>query len=490
MKKSKMIQAIMPTFLASALALPLSVNAQTVSNNDAPASPTVTIYQGNIALIQETRAITLNSDSHELFLSNIAPSANTSSLMLTLSAEKADEAIPTIMAKKLDRNLLSPNALIDRFVGKEVKILTPQAGKERVETAKILSTNGGIIIQYQDRIELNLPENARIAFDTLPEGLSNTPVLSVIFNHLPEQQRPYQAHLTYLTGGIHWNTDYIAQLDDANKTLKLEGWATINNNSGLDYQNAKIRLIAGEPNLIQSMAPRYNMALMASAKMEMMDESSAIPAQSVGDFYLYNIPTLSTLKNNEETQLMLFNSEAIPYQKSYNFVNSSAYQRPSDKMSFTNAEIQIRFKNDTASHLGFPLPSGVIRLYEGQPNPTFLGEDLLPATPNQQFITLNSGKAFDVTQKRQSTGYNIINEDEVEMSYQLTLANAKSEAVTVMVNERIPNETDLNWEIVDTNHKVTRADSEGVTWTMTITPNSETSLTYTIRYTRFKDSAR
>lgn len=481
--KTKMIHTILPTLVASSIMISSIAQAEDVHK-----TPIVTIYQGNIALIQETRALTLNHENSTLFLSGISPSANTSSLVLTFTADKEGEKTPTIVAKKLDRNILSPSTLLNDFVGKQVKIVSTQGGQEKVETATILSNNGGLIIQYQDRIELNLPENARIAFDTLPEGLSNTPVLSVILNNLPETKSPYQANLTYLTGGLNWSTDYIAQLDDKNKTLKLEGWATINNGSGLDYQNAKIRLIAGEPNLIHTnITPRYNMALMASAKMEMMDESSAISAQSVGDFYLYDIPTISTLKNNEETQLMLFTSEAIPYQKSYYFTNYASYQRESDKIDLTNAEIRIYFKNDEASHLGFPLPSGIIRLYEGAQNIAFLGEDQLPATPNQQTAILNSGKAFDVTQKRQSTSYNIINEDETEISYQLTLSNAKSEAVEVVVNERIPNMSDLNWEIIDTNHKIKSSNSDGVTWKVTIPANSENVLTYTIRYTRFKN---
>ncbi|GGZ91948.1 hypothetical protein DC083_02110 [Ignatzschineria ureiclastica] len=483
--KSKMIHTILPSLIASSIALPFLANAETATSQQ---QPIITIYQGNIALVQEARPLELNQENSELFLSGISPSANTSSLMLNFTAKEAGEKVPAIVAKKLDRNILSPHTLLDDFVGKQVKILTTHEGQEKAETATILSNNGGIIIQYQDRIELNLPENARIAFDTLPEGLSNTPVLSVILKNLPEKKSPYQANLAYLTGGLNWSTDYIAQLDDSQKILKLEGWATINNSSGLDYQNAKIRLIAGEPNIIRnSIEPRYNMALMASAKMEMMDDSISIPSQSIGDFYLYDIPTISTLKNNEETQLMLFTSEAIPYQKNYHFTNYASYQRESDKMDLTNAEIRISFQNNDTSHLGFPLPSGVIRLYEDSSATTFLGEDLLPTTPNQQTVVLNSGKAFDVTQKRQSTDFKVINEDEVEMSYQLTLSNAKSEAVEVTVQEMIPDRDDLNWEVIDTNNKVTSSNSEGVTWKVTIPANSEKVLTYTIRYTHFKN---
>lgn len=483
--KSKMIHIILPSLIASSIALPFLANAEIVNPQQ---QPIITIYQGNIALVQEARSLELNQENSELFLSDISPSANTSSLMLNFTAKEEGGKVPAIVAKKLDRNILSPHTLLNDFVGKQVKVVTTHNGQEKVETATILSNNGGIIIQYQDRIELNLPENARIAFDTLPEGLSNTPVLSVILNNLPEAKSPYQANLTYLTGGLNWSTDYIAQLNDSQKTLKLEAWATINNSSGLDYQNTKIHLIAGKPNIIRnSIEPRYNMALMASAKMEMMDESTSIPAQSVGDFYLYDIPTISTLKNNEETQLMLFTSEAIPYQKSYHFTNYASNQRESDKMDLSNAEIRISFKNNGTSHLGFPLPSGVIRLYEGAGATTFLGEDLLPATPNQQTVTLNSGKAFDVTQKRQSTDFKIINEDEVEMSYQLTLSNEKSEAVEVVVQEIIPDRDDLNWEVIDTNSKVTNSNSEGITWKVTIPAQSEKVLTYTIRYTHFKN---
>src|SRR5699024_4763710 len=95
-------------------------------------------------------------------------------------------------------------------------------GREKQEKASILSNNGGLLLQYKDRIELNLPENARLAFKTIPDGLNNTPVLSVILKNLPETVTQYRADLSYLTRGISWNADYIAKLDDETKTLKLE----------------------------------------------------------------------------------------------------------------------------------------------------------------------------------------------------------------------------------------------------------------------------
>ncbi len=446
--------------------------------------PMLTIYQGDIALIQEARALELSKAENHLLLPNIATLANRASLMLTLTPQDKNQPTPTIIAKKLDRNILSPQTLLNDFVGKKVTIISEIEGKEHQEEASILSNNGGLILQYQDRIELNLPKDARIAFDTLPEGLSNTPVLSVVLDHLPEVSSHYIAELTYLTAGLNWRADYIAKLDKTTHTLTLETWATINNSSGLDYQDAHIRLIAGAPHLIGNITPRYNV-MMASAKMEMMDESSAIPAQATGDYYLYDIPAISNLKNNEETQLLLFTSSDVPYQKYYHFSNYVAPQQTLNSTQLESADVEIQFNNNPESHLGVPLPAGTIRLYEAGNNILFLGEDLLSATPKQQTVSLNSGKAFDVTLKRQANDYKVINEDEWESSYQLTIANAQSDGVEVIINELIPTNPDLNWEIIDTNYKATTTNSDGLTWKISLPAKSENSIEYTIRYTRF-----
>ncbi len=478
----------LPIILASTLALtaPL-LAAESPLNRDSRA--TITIYQGGVALITEARDFELNQDQRQLFLPNVAPETMMESLMIAFKPKEDGKLTPIITEKKLNRNLLSPQAMIDYSVGEEVTVISSFNGREKQEKATILSNNGGLLLQYKDRIELNLPENARLAFNTIPEGLNNTPVLSVILKNLPETTTQYRADLSYLTRGISWNADYIAKLDDQTKTLKLEGWATLNNSSGMDYKNVNINLIAGDLNMVNRSMPQLRQKMMGMAA-DLAYEAAPVSTTSLGDYHLYKIADSSTLSDKEQTQISLFQKTAIPFTKNYTFANNSPNYRMGESSHFENAAVSVHFKNDEASQLGFPLPDGVIRLYaQEDQQTTFIGEDRIPATPNKQELSLNIGNAFDITMKREQTQFAMINEDEWEISYKLTLSNGKNEPATALVKESFYPNSDTNWEIIKQS-SAPKIIGETAVWELSIPAESKKTLTYSVRYTIFNDAQK
>lgn len=478
----------LPIILASTLAMTAPLFA-TEKNIDPADTPTITIYQGGLALITEARSFELNNEQHQLFLPNVAPETMMESLMISFTPKVQNQPTPVVTEKKLNRNLLSPQSMIQYSLGEEVTVISTLNGREKQEKATIVSNNGGLLLQYKDRIELDLPENARLAFKNIPAGLNNTPVLSVILKNLPEVTTNYRADLSYLTRGISWNADYIAKLDDAKKTLKLEGWATLNNNSGMDYQDFKINLIAGDLNLVNHAVPRLR-KVMTSMAADMAYEAAPIMATSLGDYHLYKIADTSSLNDKEQTQISLFQKEAIPFTKNYTFANSSPNYRMGQSPAFQNAQVSIHFKNDEASTLGFPLPEGVIRLYQQDEDlTTFIGEDHIPATPNKQEVSLDTGKAFDITMKREQTQFSMVNEDEWEISYQLTLSNAKKEVATTFVKESFYPNSDTNWQVIKHNN-TPKIIGDTAVWELEIPAESDKTITYTVRYTIFNDETK
>ncbi|UNM95339.1 DUF4139 domain-containing protein [Ignatzschineria rhizosphaerae] len=478
----------LPIILASTLAMtsPLFANDQPLETVE---NPTITIYQGGVALITEARNFELNNELRQLFLPNVAPETMMESLMISFTPKEKDQPVPVITEKKLNRNLLSPQAMIQYSVGEEVTVITSNSGREKQEKATIISNNGGLLLQYKDRIELDLPENARLAFKTIPAGLNNTPVLSVILKNLPENRALYRADLSYLTRGLSWNTDYIAKLDEASKTLKLEGWATLNNNSGMDYQDYKINLIAGDLNIVSRAVPQLRKAGAAMA-LDMNYEAAPIAATSLGDYHLYKIPDTSTLNDKEQTQISLFQKDAIPFTKNYTFANNSPNYRMGQSPAFQNAMVTVHFKNDETSQLGFPLPDGVIRLYQQEDTQTtFIGEDHIPATPNKQEVILNTGSAFDITMKREQTQFAMVNEDEWEISYKLTVSNAKKEAAHTFVKESFYPNNDTNWQIINQS-KPPKIVGDTAIWELEIPAESNKIITYNVRYTIFNDEKK
>lgn len=478
----------LPIILASTLAMttPLLATEKAIEMKE---RPTITVYQGGLALITEARDFELNNQEPQLFLPNVAPETMMESLMITFKPEKSDQPTPVVTEKKLNRNLLSPQAMIQYSVGEEVTVITPYNGKEKQEKAIIISNNGGLLLQYKDRIELDLPENARLAFKSIPAGLNNTPVLSVMLKNLPATNTAYRADLSYLTRGISWNADYIAKLDDADKTLKLEGWATLNNSSGMDYQDFKINLIAGDLNIVNRAVPQLRKAMMTMAA-DVAYEAAPVSATSLGDYHLYQIHESSTLNDKEQTQISLFQKDRIPYTKRYTFENASPNYRIAQDPAFQNATVSIHFKNDESSQLGFPLPDGIIRLYQKDDHmTTFIGEDRIPATPNQQEVSLNTGKAFDITMKREQTQFSMVNEDEWEISYQLTVSNAKKEPARTFVKESFYPNNNTNWEII-TDQPSPKIEGDSAIWELEIPAESDQKITYTIRYTLFNEEKK
>ena len=481
----------LPIILASTLAMtaPLFANDQTI---DTVENPTITIYQGGIALITEARNFELNNAQRQLFLPNVAPETMMESLMISFTPKDKGQPTPVITEKKLNRNLLSPQAMIQYSVGEEVTVITSSNGREKQEKATIISNNGGLLLQYKDRIELDLPENARLAFKTIPAGLNNTPVLSVILKNLPEANTYYRADLSYLTRGLSWNADYIAKLDETNKTLKLEGWATLNNSSGMDYKDYKINLIAGDLNIVSNGMGRLRKA-GAMMALDVSYEAAPMEAMSRGDYYLYQVTDTSTLNDKEQTQISLFQKEAIPFTKNYTFANNSPNYRMGQSPAFQNAMVTVHFKNDETSQLGFPLPDGVIRLYQQENQEdtltTFIGEDQIPATPNKQEVTLNTGSAFDITMRRAQTQFSMVNEDEWEISYQLTVSNAKKETAHTFVKESFYPNNDTNWQIIKQS-KTPKIVGDTAIWELEIPAESDKTITYTVRYTIFNDEKK
>lgn len=480
----------LPIIFVSSLAMtsPLYAEKQAIESID---HPTITIYQGGIALVAESREFQLSSADQQLFLPNVAPETVMESLMISFTPKEQSNPIPRITEKKLNRNLLSPSSLMDYSVGEDVKVITTINGREKVETAKILSNNGGVLLQYRDRIESTLPADARLSFTKIPQGLNTTPVLSVIMNNLPDSAADYRAHLNYLTHGISWNADYIAKLDDDANQLRLEGWATLNNNSGMDFKDFKINLVAGEVNLVRLASPRFKneMRLMAADAAPSALGGNIMP-NNLGDYHLYAIPNTSTLSDKEQTQIALFTEEGIPFNKNYTFENVSDSSRTSNSNQLQNANVSITFNNNKDSALGFPLPEGIIRLYQDRDNDiAFLGEDTILATPTKQEVVLNTGKAFDVTMKREQTKYAMINSDEWEVSYKIIVNNAKNSPVSTTVKESFYPGYNTNWALIQQSPDAKIVNDTAV-WNLDIPAKSSKVLSYTVRYTIFKEDSK
>jgi hypothetical protein len=375
---------------------------------------------------------------------------------------------------------------LEKYVGEKVIVVRSipnEAGagaKEVREEATVLATNGGTVLQFADRIETSVP--GRIIFPKVPGNLRARPTLVISLNSGADREQKLE--LSYLTGGLSWRADYVANLAADEKTLDLSGWVTLTNQSGAAYPNATLQLVAGDVNRAQPRAERAyaldGLAAKAAPAPPRMAE------ESLFEYHLYTLDRPTTLAVNQTKQVALLSASAVPVRKQYllqgqNYYYSGSYGDLGDKQK---VGVFVEFDNRESSRLGMPLPKGIIRVYkrDSEGRAQFVGEDSVDHTPKNEQVRLKLGDAFDVTARRKQTDYKSLGRQGKfgfvhESAFELELKNAKKEPVTVTVLEPLPGD----WEVLQSSHPCTKVAAGTGKFQVTVPAEGKATLTYRVR---------
>src|SRR5271154_6755561 len=202
----------------------------------------VTIYAGDLALVQDRRDIEVKGGRQRLEFQDVSAQIRPETVSLTA----ADIGI---VEQNFDFDLLTPAKLMEKAVGHEVTIVrvNPATGAETRELAQVLATNGGVVLRIGQRIEVlrddGLP--VRVIFDKVPDNLRARPTLSVTV--IGARSGTRRATLSYLTPALSWKADYVALYNESDAKIDVQGWVTLTNSSGTSYENAQTLLVAGSP---------------------------------------------------------------------------------------------------------------------------------------------------------------------------------------------------------------------------------------------------
>jgi len=436
----------------------------------------VTVYNGNLAMIRESRKVDLIQGSNRLALTGVSPEMQPATASVALHADRPVTFVDQVFAF----DLLTPEALLRHSVGQTVRIIrtNPATGKETVEKAKVLSARSGVVMKIGDRIETGIP--GRIVYYALPPTLREQPTLLATFD--ATDATPATLDLRYLTAGIAWQANYIAQLDNTGSLLSVEAVATITNNSGASYDDATLRLVAGTVN----QGPQARQPVMQAMEAKRgLAAAAPVPSQPVGDMHLYPIPRRTTLADRETRQIVLFQASHVPVTKEYRIVgNSGFHTRLLPDPITANAERLLRFTNDQHAGLGVPMPGGTFRVYGGTDtvSDTFLGADRIDHTASGEEVTLRLGNAFDITAERRQTEFKTkgLPKNTYESSHEIKIRNATDRPVTVNVIENLPGD----WDILSASYPQKKISSSQAEWTIAIPPKLDRTLTYTVRVKR------
>ncbi len=429
----------------------------------------LTVYNNDLALVKELRSIELERGVQEFSFTGV-PERLLPQTVHFLSA--TDPEGTAVLEQNYRYDLLSRASLLERYRGKEVRALVD--GEWR--TVRLLAHGTpasesqalGRILEVDGQIHIEgfiLPE--------LPEGLLLEPTLVWLLD--ARRGGMHDVELSYLTEGLSWRADYVAVVDQQN-TLDLTGWVTLNNRSGMDYLDARLKLVAGDvhrvrPRDIHIRGGREVMAMAAPGKGGFVEEEFF-------EYHLYSLGRPTSVLDNEQKQVELLHEAGVKAERRYLF-ESPLYQEDRQPRAIS---VVMEFSNEEGEGPGIPLPKGTVRVYQADQSGQlqFAGEDLIPHTPEGERVRLKLGEAFDLRGERVQTRFDQkMGRKLVERDFKITLRNHKDEAVEVDVIEQTP--AYQEWSVRNASHSYEKLTSRQLLFRVEVPAKGETVLTYTLR---------
>ena len=438
----------------------------------------VTIYNEDLALVRDQRQVTLPVGNVDLALREVSARIRPETALLRSLTRPAGL---TILEQNFDFDLLTPHKLLEKYVGKEVRLVRthPESGEDRFETARVLAANDGVVLQIGDRIETGVP--GRLVFSNVPATLRDRPTLVISLDNAASGLQTME--LSYLTGGLGWRADYVAELNPDDTALDLSGWVTLTNQSGTTYRNALLQLVAGDVNRVREEIHLRSDVVMAAGMVK--EAAPQMREESLFEYHLYTLQRPTTIKDNQTKQVSLLNAAGVVINKEFRLQGNPYYYRGQQGGLGEKLKVGVfvEFDNRKRDNLGMPLPKGIVRVYkqDQQGRPQFVGEDRIDHTPENEAVRLKLGDAFDVTAERRQTDFRKLGGDgrynyRFESAYEITLKNAKEEEVTVTVAETVPGD----WRMLLESHSHTKAAADTALWKIRVPAKGEVVLTYRV----------
>ncbi|MDY0375972.1 MAG: DUF4139 domain-containing protein [Desulfobacterium sp.] len=434
----------------------------------------VTIYNQDMALVKESRSLVLPRGEVTLAIRDVSGRIIPETALLNADGIR-------VLEQNFEFDLLSPQSILKKFTGKDIKIIreNSKTGQEETIDARVLATHNGIVLETGNGIETGVP--GRLVFSHIPANLRTSPTLTMTVQS--DQEKNRDLSLSYLTRGLTWKADYVAELNPTDDFLNLSAWVTLTNTSSTDYTDAKLQLVAGDIHLApeQQFIRSKQMVLNASAMAE-----DGFAQEQMFEYHLYTLGRRTTLKNNQTKQVALLQAGNIPCRKEYRVQGSSHWfaQNMGHGVQRPKVGVLLVLQNLKEDNLGMPLPKGTVRVYKADTKGMlqFAGEDSIDHTPEHGRLNLKLGNAFDITVEKRQTDFRKLpstgrNSFELQSSHEVKIMNAKKIPVSVKVSEPMSGD----WRIQAESHPHRKETSHQALWEITVPPGKDVSLAYTVQ---------
>lgn len=482
------------------------------------ADPSLTIYNQNFAVVRDTVPLDLKSGRNEVSFHETTAHLEPDSVILRDPAGK----IPIAILEQNYRNdPISQSLLLSLNEGKTIDFLIREQNKpDRTVPGKIIRSgyvmhnsnamqrygqqyamaqsamvsagDGQPIIEVDGKIQFSLP--GQPLFPSLGDDTILKPTLT--WSIEAEKAAKFDAELGYISGGLSWEADYNIVAPEKSETIDLVGWITMDNQSGKTFENAKIKLMAGDVNKIQ---PDQNMGIQMFRGAAAMADAGGPPVteKAFDEYHLYSLERPTTLRDRETKQVEFIRATGVKSERIYVYdglsLNLQRWRGNNLRNLRTNEEfgsesdtkvaVMREFKNSKENNLGMPLPAGRIRFYrqDGPGQLEFIGENTIDHTPKDETIRVFTGNAFDLVGERKRTDFRVDNGNNwADESIEIKLRNHKQEPVEIRVVEHLYRWT--NWEIVEKSNTFLKLNSQEIEFRVQLKPDEEKIITYKVHY--------
>jgi hypothetical protein len=486
---------------------------------DDVSQPSLTVYNQNFAVVRQELPLDLKAGVNSIRVNDITMHLEPDSVILR---DLTGRHPIQVLEQNYRADPLSESLLLSLYEGKTVNFLVQRRDKEEIVPVKIIRSGftphnymamnryGSQYSQAQmaysqpgsDQPIVELDGIVRFGLPGLPlfPSLSADSVLKPTLQWLlsAEKTGPLRAELSYVTGGLTWEADYNIVAPEKGDAVDLVGWITMDNQSGKTFENARIKLMAGDVSKIQPGQEYDRVQVSAMAAAIGGAFGPTVTEKSFDEYHLYTLARPTTLLDRETKQVEFIRAASVSTKQIYvydgakidpnryrgwnweNFRNDNSYGTESNPKIWVMRE----FANSEANHLGMPLPKGRVRFYrrndDGQME--FTGENVIDHTPRDETVRVYTGNAFDLAGARRRTDYKLdVNQRFLDESFEIKVRNHKKEPVNVRVVEHLYRWT--TWDIRAKSDSYNKMDSQMIEFPMTIDPDGEKTITYTAHYT-------
>jgi len=434
----------------------------------------ITIYNSNFGLVREERRLELGKGRIELSYADV--SANIQPETVHLRALESPDALQ-VLEQNYRYDLLTPQKLLEKYVGKQVKVTryNEKLGTEETKLADVLAVEHGAVLRIDNEIVTGF--EGRYVFPEVPANLVAKPSLVWLLASGVEKQR---VEVSYLTQNLSWRADYVLLLDPTDEKGDLTGWVTLTNGTGTTYKNAELKLVAGD---VQRVMPQEE--AKPEVAYDMVAPAPAPPPQfrqeSLFEYHLYALQRPTDLLDRETKQVTLLEAHGIKLKKKLEFFGTSYWYTSlyPDLPKNQKVGVYIELDNSEKSGLGMPLPKGTVRVYKADQGGAqqFVGENTIDHTPRDEKVELKLGEAFDVVADRKQTEWRALGSCTSESAWEIELRNHKDGAVTVHVIEPASGD----WEILKSSHQAVKKDAQTFEFEVPVPARGATKVTYRVR---------